>query len=305
MGGVPQQPMGRPETEQVRPLAAPPYLASQTAARMHAPVEPWDSTLRMVMIIYGVALIAAFAAPWGVGGGKTLFAFTGLGDMPAVVKVSLILIPGTGILAVLFGALPLPAIGRGIAAALLGAIPVLYGLIAPAIAGGKLDAMSLIEVMGTLVLVGGLIVRSQYKGSMAARIMATVGALAVLAVFVIPQAKYGDKMGIQVMFDMLSDAPGKAKVRPIMDLLPFALALFSLLVWIPGPSGAGSIIIAWLWIVLPLLTAVVGLLVGGEIGATLKAGLGHIIWVPTAAMAWIALLGYGSATVVGKQLEHA
>jgi hypothetical protein len=293
--------MGRPETEQVRPLAAPPYLASQTAARMHAPVEPWESTLRMVMIIYGIVLLAAFAAPWSVGGDKTVFAFTALGKMPTFMKVSIILIPGTGLLAVLLGALPLPAIGRGIAAACLGLLPVVYMLVG----GPKVDALNLVSALAMLGLVSGLILRSAYKSSMLARVLTTVGALAVIAMFVIPQAKYGDKMGVKVMFDMLSDAPGKGKVKPITDLLPFLLAVFALLVWIPGPSGAGSIIMAWIWITLPLLTAVVLLLISSDIGATLKGSLGGILWMPSALMAWTALFGYGLATVLGKQLEHA
>jgi hypothetical protein len=211
------------------------------------------------------------------------------------------LIPGTGLLAVLLGSLPLPAMGRGIAAACLGLVPIVYGLVG----GGKFDALSLVHALAGLGLVAGLILRSQYKGSMAARILTTAGALAVIAMFVIPMSKYGDKMGVKVMFDTLSDAAGKGKVQPIMNLLPLVLAIFALLVWIPGPSGAGAIIMAWIWIVLPLLTAVVLLLVSSDIGATLKGNLGGVVWVPSAAMAWTALFGYGVATVVGKQLEHA
>ncbi len=294
--------MGHPQTEQVRPLAAPPYLASQTAARMDSPVEPWEGTLRLVMLVFGIVLVVAFVAPWSIGGQKTLFAWSGLGDAPTKAKIFALLIPGTGVLAILLGLLPLPSAGRGLSATLLGLVPIAYlaFVLAP-----KVEPLSALKVIGSLTLVSGLILRSQYKASMASRIMVTVGALAVIAFFLIPHAPYGDKPMLVGLFSALGDAPGKGKVMIIIQLLPFVLAALSLLAWIPAPSGAASIVFAWLWIFMPLIASITGLLLGGDIGAHLKGGLSEVLWLPGAAMAWMSMLGYGVATLVGKQLEHA
>ncbi len=301
MGGVPQPMQGNPQTEQVRPLAPPPYLASQTAARMDSPVEPWEGTLRLIMLIFGIVLVVAFVAPWSIGD-KTIFAWTGLGDAPTKAKIFALLIPGTGVLAILLGLLPLPSAGRGLSATLLGLVPIVYlgFILVP-----KIEPTSALKVVGGMTLVAGLVIRSQYKASMASRIMVTVGALCVIAFFLIPQAAYDDKPMLVAAFKSLGDAPGKAKVGIILQLLPFVLAALSLLAWLPAPSGGASIIFAWLWIFLPLIASITTLLIAGDIGAHLKGGLSGVLWLPGAAMAWLSMLGYGVATLVGKQLEHA
>lgn len=299
--GAPMQPMPHQGTEQVKPLSPPPYLASQTAARMDAPQEPWEGTLRMVMIVFGLVLVAGFAAPWALGGDKTIFGWTGLGDMDTFTKVRRIMFAGTGVLSILLGVLPLASLGRGVAAALIGLAPVLYGKFG----GGHIDKMGLLVALGTLPLVAGLIVRSQYKSSMAARIMVTIGALAVIAFYLVPQKGFGDKGMLIAVFENFGDADGKGKVSALIGLLPFFLGVASLIAWIPAPSSAGAIVLAWIWIAVPLIFAVSMLLLGDNIGDNLKAGLGRVLWQPGAAMAWTALIGYGIATVVGKQLEHA
>jgi len=291
---------GQPATEQVRPLQSPPYLASETAARMDAPVDPWAGTLKLVMLVFGVLLIAAFAAPWSLGE-KTVFSWTGLKDLSTFEKVFRIMIAGTGALAIVMALLPLASLGRGIAAAVLGLAPLIYPVVG---APGDFHWQELLRVVGAATLVGGLLVRSQYRTSMAGRILTTVGAICVMLPYLIPTGG-ASKPPIVDLFKMVGDAEGKAKLIPIIEVVPFVLAIVSLIVWLPSSSSAMGTPLAWIWIVWAMAKGVLLLILAESIGPALKGGLVVYIWIPCAAMAWNALAGYGVATAVGKNLEHA
>ena len=293
---IPMPAGGSPETEQVRPLAAPPYLASQTAARADAPVEPWADSLKLICLIFGVLILAAFAAPWGVGGDKTIFSWSGFGDMPAKIKIQRLLLVGSGAVAIVVGLIPLSTLGRGIAAALAGLSPLLYALVT-----GKVQWTTLVVFAGAALLVAGLLVRSQYKSAVLGRLLVTIGAACVLATFLIPQ--HG-QVPLVAEFRAIGDLPGKAKLTSIVKLLPFLLAVVSLVAWLPAPSSAAGSILAWMWITLPVVVAIQTLVISPQIAAALKGGLSQFIWLPFAAMGWNALAGYGLATMLGKGLEH-
>jgi hypothetical protein len=295
--------MARPGTDQVRPLQAPPYLASQTAARMGAPVEPWAGSLKLIGIIFGALLVICFVVPWGVGGGKTVFSWTGFSHQPTEAKVMIFMIVGTGVLAILLATLPLATLGRGLGIAALGLAPILYAVFGT----GKIPKWNVLVVLfGTLTLVSGLLIRAQYRGSIVGRLMATVGALAVIATLLIPTAASGDKVPLVTAFKGLGDAPGKYKLLSIVALLPFLLALLSLLVWLPASTSAGGTVIAWFWIPLGLVTGILTWVVTSRNpDQEIKMMLSSLFWIPIATMAWTAFVGYGIATAVGKQLEHA
>jgi hypothetical protein len=295
--------MARPGTDQVRPLQAPPYLASQTAARMGAPVEPWAGSLKLIGIIFGALLVICFVVPWGFGGGKTVFSWTGFGHQPTEAKVMIFMIVGTGVLAILLATLPLATLGRGLGIAALGLVPILYATFGT----GKIPKWDKIVVLfATLTLVSGLLIRAQYRSSIVGRLMATVGALGILATLLIPTAASGDKLPLANAFKLLTDGEGKAKLMGIVVLLPALLALLSLLVWLPASSSGGGTVIAWFWIPLGLVTAILTFIVmSRKPEDEFKMMLGAILWAPIAAMAWTAFVGYGIATAAGKQLEHS
>jgi hypothetical protein len=297
-GGPP--PMGfhqRPETELVAPLR-PPYLASETGRRVSSPMEPWNESLKTLMLVFGVLLVACFVAPWQVQPGETTFAWTILGsEVPAALKVVPILFVATGALSILLGALPLAPLARGFAAAGIGLAPIVYLAVAPAF-----DWRTLLGLIGSVTLVSGLLVRSQYTGAMLGRLMATIGAICVLLPLLIP---VGGAVPLVMSFKALGQGPAQAKVATLVQIFPVVLAILSFLVWLPPPGRAGAHIVAWLLIVWPLVASIITWLIGGNIGATLKAGLDVILYSPLAGMAWAALTGYGVATVAGKQLEQA
>jgi hypothetical protein len=291
--GPPPAGFNRPETELVPPLRAP-YMTD--GRRTASPMEPWAESLKTLMLVFGVLLIACFVAPWRVQPGETTFAWTILGSGA---PVSLIIVPilflATGVLAVLLGAVPLAPLARGFAAAGIGLAPIVYLSVAPAF-----DWRGLVGLLGAVTLVSGLLVRSQYTGAMIGRIMATIGAICVLLPLLVP---IGDTVPLVAGFQAIADAPARGKVAGIVQLVPAVLAILSFLVWLPPPGRAGSHVIAWLLIVWPLVTSITVWLVSGNLGATLKNSLNGVLYMPLAAMAWAALTGYGVATVAGKQLE--
>jgi hypothetical protein len=161
----------------------------------------------------------------------------------------------------------------------------------------------LVMFLSALTLVSGLLLRHEYRGAQLGRIMATIGALCIIVVMLVPVG--GGDPPIKAVITRLTDAPGKAKVMAIVDLLPFVLAVASLLVWIPAPSSAGAKVIAWLFILLGVIAGYSALLVRGGLGDALKSSLNASLLSGWVAAAWAALLGYGLATVFGKNLEQA
>lgn len=288
-------PMGgaRPSTEQVQPLQ-PPYLASGTAKRAGGPAEPWAEVTKLLLMVFGIGLLVAFVAPWSIS--PTSFSWTKIGDASTYDKVRRVLILGTGVLALVFAFLPLSTSGRGIAAAALGAVALTY----VAVGGPKFQWQSLVQAVAPFLLVGGLLVRSQYKNSMLARILVTIGALGVIAVFLIPA---GGKVPLVGQLKAIGSVPGKAKPEAFMNVVPFFLAVLSLIAWVPAPSTAAGTGIAWAWIVLPIVAGLIHIIALPSIGTGIKTGLSSIFWVPIVLSAWTGLAGYGTATLVGKSHE--
>ena len=249
------------------------------------------------MLVFGVLLVACFVAPWRVEPGHTIFSWTILGTegVPASMKVLPILFAVTGVLSVVLGALPLATQVRAFAAAGIGLAPTIYGVVDPPFVWQEL-----ISVIGLITLVAGLLIRSQYTGAMLGRLLTTIGVVCVLLPLLIPEG--GGDPPLIGAFKMLGT---NHTVPAIILIFPALLALVSLLVWLPGPGHAGAHIIAWIWIVWPLVASILGLIQGENIGAALKSSLDGFLYVPMAMMSWAALVGYGVASAAGKQLEHA
>jgi hypothetical protein len=247
------------------------------------------------MLVFGVLLVACFVAPWRVVPGATIFSWTVLGAAEGAREMVMpVFFAATGVLAVVFGAIPLATLVRAFAAAGIGLAPVIYGAVEP-----PFQWQELLGVIGSVTLISGLLVRSQYTGAIHGRIMTTIGAVCVLLPYLIP---VGGQVPLVGAFKMLGT---NQTVPALLMLIPALLALVSLLVWLPAPGHAGAHIIAWVLIVWPLIASILGLLSGEGIGARLKGDLVGVLYAPMAIMSWNALVGYGVASVVGKQLEHA
>jgi hypothetical protein len=317
-------PPGGPGGTAIVPAPTPPYLASQTAARMR-PTDPFANGLSLVLIVFGVLLLAAFVTPLAMER-ETVFWWDGLEEMPGKMKVMPILLAGAGLLGVLLGAIPLSSTGRGAVAAALGVVGILY----PALAlPAELQWQGLSTALGTILVPTGLLLRSAYRDASLGRILATVGAIAVIVPFLVP---VHDKMPVQGYLDMLSsDAKEVVKVAAAMQLARLAIAALALLAWIPAPSEGGAKAIAWIWIVVAIVAQLAILLAAGDIAdgvqespnLALLAGLEPMslargaggggkdamlgaLATPSGvvASAYIAFAGYGLATLLGKNLER-
>jgi hypothetical protein len=303
MAGMANPPMAyNPMAEMTEQVRRPPYGNAPHAGSATAPFEPWADALKTLMLVFGVLLVACFVAPWGVGEGRTLFSWSlfTLDDAPGKAKVIPILFIATGLASVVLGAAPVPTLGRGIAAALLGAMPMLYFVLAGAMAapGSSIEWQALVQVLGGIALLPGLVLRSRYTVSMLSRLLVTAGVVLVLLPRLIPD---GGQMPLVAMFKALNAS--KIDLGVLAHLLHTLLVLLCLLAWLPGPGRGPSIVFAWILLAWPLLESIAPLLGKDGAMALIKSQLFVFFYIPLAGMAWFSLVGFGGATVLGKQLE--
>jgi hypothetical protein len=271
----------------------PPYLGAQHAGPV--PIEPWRYALRLHMIVWGAVMLVVFAVP--VTTDPMAFHWDGIGDMPAKMLIMTLLFPIVGALAVAFGSGPLPAMVRGSIAVALGLATIVTPL---ALAGDAPPWQFFVGLVAILTLIPGLLVRNEYTESMVARVLVTIGVICMILPLLVPE---GGELKLVQLFKALIDAPGKGKVMPIVEIVEVVLVVLSLLAWMPGPATGGAKIFAWaiiLWSTLGRTLAQI--LISHDIGAAFTKAPGHVVeWGLEAAV--MVLIGYGGATVVGKQLE--
>ena len=243
-------------------------------------------------------LVACFVAPWSVGS-ETVFSWTNLKASGLAIKLPPILIMATGLCAIALGTIPLRPYGRGIAALCLGAIPIIALTLAP-----NFQWRALLGGIGGVMIVGGLLLRSKYTTSMLGRLVTTIGVAIVLVLYLVP---VGGQVPLVGMFKALGNQPVPHGLIIGLGLggglVPLVLTLLALLVWLPGPGSAGTPALAWVIILYGIVASLALLLLGGNIGPTLKSSLYSFIYFPVAFSAWLAFAGYGSAMVLGKSLE--
>jgi hypothetical protein len=263
---------------------------------MGAPQEPWAESLKVLMLIFGAALLACFVLPWMLAP-KVGFSWDVINASQGKAKLQPLLIAGSGLLAVVLALLPLTVLARGVAAAALGFAPV--ALVALVVA--KVEWQSLVLLASSLTLVSGLLVRSEYHSSIVPRAMVTIGVLCLFIPLLLPKPELIE------LLKAVAKAPGKAKVAAILTLVPYLLALISLvLAWLPSSGSMGTHIMAWMLLVWPLVASLATnlALAGDGVSARVKADMVGIFWSPITAIAWAVLIGYGIASTAGKSLEH-
>ena len=315
MGGPPPgynpQPMGGYNPQPVAPMPGagmapmnPPYLASRTAARVGAPVEPYKDGIKIVLIAFGLALLIAGALPFSIDP-KLTFRWDALSaeGVPALAKFQLIYVGAAAILALVFGLVPLATVPRGALAAMLGLVPIVLALVMYLKDAKEIEWQKLVAFGAVVTLVPGLMLRQEYRAQILPRILVTIGALCVIVPLVVPVG--GGDPPVATMFEAVGDAPGKLKVVAIVNLLPVVLAVVALLCWLPPPTSAGAKTLAWLMILTAVITTYSLLLVNGKLGDVIKANPNAALMTGWVAAAWTAFIGYGVATIFGKNLEHS
>jgi hypothetical protein len=298
----------KPQTAQpIMPLPAaqpPPYLASQTMSRAGRPIEPWRDSLRLMMFLWGVALLAVFATPLRTAP-ELLFNWNLILDGAGTARLPPLLFVAIGFLSVVIAAIPMPPAARGFIAAILG----LAGVAVPIALVGVPPWQILISMIGILLLVPGLIIRAEYRDAILPRLLVTLGALGILVPYLLPQ---DGAIPLVSLFKELIELPGTQKVVPALALGQITIVVMALLAWLPAPITGGAMLWAWLLILWTLVIHVALLLLGGKLGDLITSAPNETLvsWIvggSTSGVAlgsgYLVLLGYGLASVVGKQLE--
>jgi hypothetical protein len=295
------------------PSASPPYLASQTAARAGRPIEPWKDTIRTMLFVWGGLLLLAFVAPLSTD--PMIFNWDIIINGEGTQKLPPLIMAAVGLLSIVMAAIPLASSARGAIALLLG----LTGIFVPMLINGMPPWQMLVASVGLVLLPMGLLARHEYRDAAMPRILITVGALCYLALWLVPA---GDTIPLVALFTGLVDAPGAFKVVMILMALQVVLVVLSLLCWLPSPASGGAKPIAWMLILYPLVMFAAMLFLvgdpsiiskspatalawvgGGGMGAGEEGGGGGLFMGISLGVAYLALTGFGGATVIGKSLE--
>jgi hypothetical protein len=300
-GGYPQQPPIMQPPQGQRPQ----YLASQSAARDMAPTEPWAGSLRKMMIVFGLILVATVVLPLSFDPMTFMWkVLTTAAPMEA--KLWPLVLAAGGFLALLFGLLPVPTTARGIVAAIVGILPfvLIMTMGSPGMGGGSAlpfrGWMMYVLFAGIILGPPGLLLRSKYRGSGMSRVLTLIGCGAIIALFVIPQ---GGEIPLIGLFKAFGNAgAGKVLVSLVFMLALFAAAALGLLVTLmPSSVSLGTGFFAWIIMAWFFALTLAGIVMAGSPEQLFKSPA--MIAFIFDFLAWPVLAGYGLATVIGKSLE--
>jgi hypothetical protein len=277
--------------------AGSPYGASHGAGRAGRPIEPWKDLLRLMMFVWGGVLLVAFATPLSID--PLAFNWDLIIEGEGTAKLPPLVTAAVGVLALVIAGIPMSPAPRGMLAALLGLGGILTPMILALSQGVSLPWQDLVQLAGWLLLIPSLFVRQEYRDALLPRILITIGALAVLAPYLIPE---NDSLPLVELFRNLIDAPGKLKVLAAVTLGQVVLVVLTLLAWLPAPSSGVAKVFAWLLILWSLVVQLVTLVLSESIGTALESPQAALMaWAPMSA--YLVLVGFGLASVIGKQLE--
>lgn len=294
-------PVAQPAPQMPQPMAIPAamghaYQTSPTATNVRRPIDPWRDSLRAMMFIWGFLLIAAFATPVALKP-ELAFLWTGLLDNLGTAQLPKLTIAAVGVLALVLAFVPMPTSARGVLATVLG----LAGLAVPIALVGVPPWQVIVPLVGAMLLLPGLIIRSEYLAAILPRLLVTLGVAGVLINYLLPQH---DTIPLVALFKALIEAPGSAKVGPALELGLIVIVVMALLAWLPSPATGGAKLWAWLFILWPLVTHVVELVMKGGIADRITGSPNEALaaWIAMGP-AYLVLIAYGLAAVLGKQLE--
>ena len=277
-----------------QPSSSPPYLASQTADRAGRPVDPYRDGLRLVLFAFGILLLGAFCTP--LSSAPSFHWDAILSEAPIEAKLPTLFLAVVGLMSIVFASLPMASAARGLLAGLFA----LAAILTPLVLGG-LGAWRAVALLGgTLLLVPGLLLRQEYREHLLPRLLVTVAVLAVLATLLVPE---GGNLPLVGLVKGVIDAPGKAKIEPVLLLVFIVVIVLTLLVWLPAPSSGAAKPLAWILIFWPAVLHFQRLILSEALVEQIKQTpyASAMSWAPSVAFA--AIFGYGLAAAAGKLLE--
>jgi hypothetical protein len=218
-------------------------------------------------------------------------------------RLGILAVAMIGLFSLICAALPMPAGVRGAIAAVLGfagaALPFVFKL--P-------ETRALVAQVGLVLLIPGLVMRASYRDAVLPRLLITFGVVGMLVPFVLPQ---DGAIPLVSIFKMLIEGQGWTRVIAGQQLALVIILMMCLLAWLPAPITGGATLWAWLLIFWPLVSwTIANLATGGpdvlvtlvrehpDLALAWTLGLGTSI-----GSAYLVLIGYGVASMIGKQLE--
>jgi hypothetical protein len=276
------------------PQHPPPYLASQATARSGRPIEPWKDSLRLMMFLWGGVLLVVFAMPLRIGD-SMWFNWDLIIESAGKAKLPPLIVAAVGLLSIVLALIPTSPAPRGLIAGLLG----LVGFVLPFVLAEVTEWKVIAPFAGTLLLIPGLFIREEYRESILPRILVTLGVIAILLPVLLPE---NSTLPLVSLFKFVIDAPGKAKVMPLLHIGYIVLVVLTLLAWLPAPASGGAAVFAWLLLIWRGIEHLVELVLTDKIVDVATTAPNSLIsWADTTA--YLVLIGYGFATVIGKKLE--
>jgi hypothetical protein len=135
------------------------------------------------------------------------------------------------------------------------------------------------------------------------RVLVTIGALATIAPFAMPIDDH-----VELVDSVQSLIDGKVNGVVVSTLALVLFAAVALLAWLPAPSSGGAKPIAWLVMAWPFFMFALLFVDTLDFDLFSTAPASAIGWIAGSGtglgVAYFAILGYGAATLIGKQLER-
>jgi hypothetical protein len=138
--------------------------------------------------------------------------------------------------------------------------------------------------------------------------MITFGVIGMIVPFVLPQ---DGAIPLVSVFRALIEGEGWVRIIAAQQLALVIVLVMCLLAWLPAPITGGATLWAWLLILWPLVSwTIANLATGGpdklllllrehpDLTLAWTLGIGSSI-----GSAYLVLIGYGFASLIGKQLE--
>jgi hypothetical protein len=268
--------------------AAPEYNQAAAEPRRADPLRG----VGLWSLLFGILLVVEFILPTSLDPLTFKFQrFGGIFGAELGVMLGFLSSPMIGVLAILFGVMPMGTAAKGAAAGVLG----VAGLAISVAFSGHIVWQDLAGEIGMVALLGGLVIRGGYPSSMIARLLVTLGVLAVLAPFVVPVGNVG--IPLHARFSGLRDLELAQPSGTSFELFRLVIVVAALLVWLPGPSSGGAKVFYWAILVTMVAEPLADLVISGGTDVFKTPAL-LLIWAPMLAIHGLA--SYGLGALLGK-----
>jgi hypothetical protein len=293
-------------TRPSRPSQQPPPLPPNLPAAAFR-IEPLTlagpgpvRSLRRLLVVSGLIFVACLLVPWSWTS-PVVFSWDALSASGSLSTKAFPLVLAAGALLSLFtGALPVAKSGRAAACLVIGAASLFAVTI-------NSDTILVtiepswwrvgVDAIGIAAASTGLLLRWYHPALKPARGLCTIGCVALLATHLIPIA---GEIPLALTWRALVNG-GANRALAIVHAAIFLLALASLIAWWPAPRKAGTIVLAWIAIVLPLVVSIVLWVPDAHRFDVLLAGPVDTLIAPVAATTWSAMVAYGAAALVERR----